>query len=346
MWALLAAIALILAGGAAQAQSSDENESGLQSCFRAAHAAIAVCSEQSNNPEQRVDCLAKARADQLECINQALSTAGNKPPENSSKTARSAPAASGAAMEAPDALKEPARADSVGSVPADDATAIERPDRTVEPAPKPMQANKLSSMTPEPSGAIRPDRTPEPALEPMQANKALEPSGEMRPETSGKRDDAPMPQPDWVVSETTSPVDYSPLVSAVIRSTAGENDGPNSFAVRCRALRTEVSLGTNGAWSVRRGNVLQVDYQIDDRPSIRQQWVLAADGKTATYKDDAVELLRSIPDGAALKIAVADKDNVRREATFQLAGLSAIRQKVAAACKWTPAPTRTSSHGR
>jgi len=201
-------------------------------------------------------------------------------------------------------------------------------------------------MTPEPSGAIRPDRTPEPALEPMQANKALEPSGEMRPETSGKRDDAPMPQPDWVVSETTSPVDYSPLVSAVIRSTAGENDGPNSFAVRCRALRTEVSLGTNGAWSVRRGNLLQVDYQIDDRPSIRQQWVLAADGKTATYKDDAVELLRSIPDGAALKIAVADKDNVRREATFQLAGLSAIRQKVAAACKWTPAPTRTSSHGR
>src|SRR6516164_9645506 len=321
MWALLAAIALILAGGAAQAQSSDENESGLQSCFRAAHAAIAVCSEQSNNPEQRVDCLAKARADQLECINQALSTAGNKPPENSSKTARSAPAASGAAMEAPDALKEPARADSVDSVPADDATAIERPDRTVEPAPKPMQANKLSSMTPEPSG-------------------------EMRPETSGKRDDAPMPQPDWVVSETTSPVDYSPLVSAVIRSTAGENDGPNSFAVRCRALRTEVSLGTNGAWSVRRGNLLQVDYQIDDRPSIRQQWVLAADGKTATYKDDAVELLRSIPDGAALKIAVADKDNVRREATFQLAGLSAIRQKVAAACKWTPAPTRTSSHGR
>jgi len=135
MWALLAAIALILAGGAAQAQSSDKNESGLQSCFRATRAAIAVCSEQSNNPEQRVDCLAKARADQLECINQALSTAGNKPPENSSKTARSAPAASGAAMEAPDALKEPAPADSVGSVPADDATAIERPDRTVEPAP-------------------------------------------------------------------------------------------------------------------------------------------------------------------------------------------------------------------
>jgi len=312
MWALLAAIALILAGGVAQAQSADENESGLESCFRAAHAAIAVCSEQPNNPEQRVDCLAKARADQLECINQALSAAGNKPPENS-KTARSAPAA----IEAPAALKAPAPVDSVGSVPTDDTAAIERPDPTPEPIP-----------------------------EPIQADKASEPSAEMRPETSSKKDDAPTPQPGWVLSETTSPVDYSPLVSAVVRATSGENDGPNSFAVRCRAQRTEVSLATNGAWGVRRGNVLQVDYQIDDRPSIRQQWMLAADGKTATYKDDAVELLRSIPDGAALKVAVADKDNVRREATFQLAGLSAIRQKIAAACKWTPAPTRTSSHGR
>src|SRR3974377_164085 len=73
MWALLAAIALILAGGVAQAQSADENESGLESCFRAAHAAIAVCSEQPNNPEQRVDCLAKARADHLEVIKQGLS---------------------------------------------------------------------------------------------------------------------------------------------------------------------------------------------------------------------------------------------------------------------------------
>ena len=349
MWALLAAIALILAGGVAQAQSADESESGLESCFRAAHAAIAVCSEQPNNPEQRVDCLAKARADQLECINRALSAAGNKPPENS-KTARSAPAAGGAATKAPDALKVPVPADSVGGVPAHDATATEQPDRTPGSTREPTEANKAPSTAPEPSGAMRPDRTPEPTSEPTQANKpasmAPEPSGAMRPETSGKKDDAPMPQRDWVVSETTSPVDYSSLVSAVIRSTSGENDGPNSFAIRCRAQRTEVSLGTNGAWGVPRGNLLQVDYQIEDRPSIQQQWILATDGKTATYKDDAVELLRSIPDGAALKVAVADKDNVRREALFQLAGLSAVRQKIAAACKWTPATARTSSDGR
>ena len=91
MWALLAAVALILAGGAAQAQSADESESGLESCFRAA-LAIAVCSELSDNSKQRVDCLAKARADQLDSIKETLSASRNKPPENSSKTG-SAPAA-------------------------------------------------------------------------------------------------------------------------------------------------------------------------------------------------------------------------------------------------------------
>ena len=347
MWVLLAAIALILAGGVAQAQSADESESGLESCFRAA-LAIAVCSEQSNNPEQRVECLAKARADQLDCIKETLSASRNKPPENSSKTG-SAPAASGAAPQAPGALKAPAPVDSVGSIPAVDATGTERPDRTPKSAPELREANKPPSKSPEPSGAMRPDRTPEPTPEPRSANKppsmALEPSA-MRPETSGKRDNAPMPQPDWIVSETTSPLDYSPLISAVIHSTAGEKDSPSSLAVRCRAQRTEVSLGTNGAWGVPRGNVIQVDYQIDDRPRIRQQWILTADGRTATYKGDAAELLRSIPDGAALKVAVADKDNIRREALFQLAGLSAIRQKVAAACKWTPATASTSTDGR
>jgi hypothetical protein len=169
----------------------------------------------------------------------------------------------------------------------------------------------------------------------------------MRPDTSGKKDDGPaMPQPDWTVSETMSPVDYSPLVGAAIRSTSDEKDGPNIFAVRCRAQRTEVSLGRNGAWAATRGNLLQVDYQIDDRARVQQQWILSADGKTATYKDDAVELLRSMPDGAALKVGVADKDNIRREAIFQLVGLSAIRQKIASACKWTPVTAKASSDRR
>jgi hypothetical protein len=148
---------------------------------------------------------------------------------------------------------------------------------------------------------------------------------------------------EWIISETTSPVDYSPLVTAVLSSTSNVKNGPNTLTVRCRAQRTELSIRTNGAWGVPRGNELLVDYQISGRPVVRQPWMLSADGKTATYKNDSVELLRSIPDGATLKIAVADRGTVRLAATFEPAGLAGVRQKVGTACKWAPPAAKTSS---
>ncbi len=89
----------------------------------------------------------------------------------------------------------------------------------------------------------------------------------------------------WVVSETTSPVDYSPLITAVIRSTSSVKDAPSTLAVRCRGLRTELLLRTEGAWRAARGSEIQVDdYQINDQPFVRLPWAVSADGKTASYK--------------------------------------------------------------
>jgi hypothetical protein len=141
-------------------------------------------------------------------------------------------------------------------------------------------------------------------------------------------------------------LDYSPLITAVIRSTSDVKDSPNTFAVRCRAQHTELSIRTDGRWGAPRGNELLVDYQINDQPIVRQPWILSTDGKTATYKNDPIELLRSIPEGATLKVALADNGNVRREATFELTGLSGVRQKVGTACKWPPVTTKTSSGKR
>jgi hypothetical protein len=148
------------------------------------------------------------------------------------------------------------------------------------------------------------------------------------------------------VSETTSPIDYSPLVAAVRHSTSNAKNGPNILAVRCRAQHTELLIRTDGAWGVPHQSDLPVEYQINDQPVVRQPWILSTDGKTATYKHDPVELLQSMPEGATLKVAVADSGNVRREATFGLGGLSDIRHKVGTACKWTPLTAKTSSEGR
>jgi hypothetical protein len=146
----------------------------------------------------------------------------------------------------------------------------------------------------------------------------------------------------WVVSETTSPVDYSPLITAVIRSTSSVKDAPNTLAVRCRGLRTELLLRMEGTWPASRASEVQVDYQIDDQPFVRLQWTVSADGKTASYKDDAVGLLRSLPENARLKISVFDRQGLGQEATFQLTGLDSVRKKIGLACKWPPTADKMS----
>src|SRR5216683_605847 len=150
----------------------------------------------------------------------------------------------------------------------------------------------------------------------------------------------------WVVSETTSPVDYSPLITAVIQSMSSVKDAPNTLAVRCRGPRTELLLRTEGVWRASRASEVQVDYQINDQPFVRLQWTMSADGKTASYKDDAVELLRSLPEGARLKIGVFDRQGPGQEATFQLTGLDSVRKKIGLACKWPPTADKMSSGKR
>jgi hypothetical protein len=147
----------------------------------------------------------------------------------------------------------------------------------------------------------------------------------------------------WVVSETTSPVDYSPLITAVIHSTSSVKDAPNTLAVRCRGSRTELLLRTEGAWRASRASEVQVDHQINDQPFVRLRWAVSADGKTASYKDDAVELLRSLPEGARLKISVfVRQEGPGQEATFQLTGLDGVRKKIGLACKWPPTADKMS----
>jgi hypothetical protein len=163
--------------------------------------------------------------------------------------------------------------------------------------------------------------------------------------TSAKTGDvAPRPEDrNWVVSETTSPVDYSPIVTAVMQVPSGVKDTPDTLMMRCRALRTELLIRTEGAWRVGRGSDVEVDYQVNNQAVVRQPWTASADGKTASYKNDAADLLQSLPEGAQLKIKVLDGPGAGHEATFHLAGLDAIRRKISAACKTL---TQMDAYGR
>ena len=168
------------------------------------------------------------------------------------------------------------------------------------------------------------------------------------PEMPARVVDVP-PKPrdtNWVVSETASPVDYAPLITAAIRLPPSVKDAPNILSIRCGGGRTELLVRTEGTWRTSRAREVRVDYQVNDQAPLRSSWTATADGKTATYKDDAAGLLQSLPEGARLKINVLDGPGLNHEATFQLAGLDTVRQKMTVACKWAPAANKIWSEQR
>jgi hypothetical protein len=217
-------------------------------------------------------------------------------------------------------LQRVPQATSVGSAPA------EKPAATAALAMPAATASRdlpTAAVLPEKPAAVAPDR---PA-------RAVE--------SPSKPADA-----DWIVSETTSPVDYAPLTTAAIRLPFTLKHAPTTLAMRCRGRRTDLLVRTEGTWRVSRAGEVQVDYQIDDQPSVRQTWTVSTDGKTASYKDDAAGFLQSLPESGRLKISVLDGPGPSHEATFQLGGLDAARGKIAAACKWAPTANKMTSEKR
>ena len=200
-----------------------------------------------------------------------------------------------------------------------------------------------------PSAAVSPDKpTSVAAPSSSQATVPDVATGAVSPDVPARAVNVPSKPPDtnWLVSETTSPVDYTPLLTAMTRLPASLKHTPNTLAVRCRGGHTELLVRTGGTWRVSRAREVQIEYQINDQPAVRLAWAASADGKTAIYKDDAVGLLQSLPEGARLKINVLDGPDTSYEATFPLAGLDAVREKIAAACKWPPAANKKSSEKR
>src|SRR3954452_19907100 len=54
----------------------------------------------------------------------------------------------------------------------------------------------------------------------------------------------------WVVSETTSPIDYSPQVSAAILARTTTEGAPSSLNIHCRRQRIGLSITSMTGWSV------------------------------------------------------------------------------------------------
>jgi Type VI secretion system VasI, EvfG, VC_A0118 len=142
--------------------------------------------------------------------------------------------------------------------------------------------------------------------------------------------------PNWIISETTSPVNYQPQITALTATRAASQDAPSSLAVHCRAHRTELIVSTTGSWKQVPDGDVKVVHRINEEPSVEQRWRTVETGKGLAFPGDVVRFLRSIPDGGRILVKVYAGKSLPSESTFQLAGLDAVRRKIAMACNWPP----------
>jgi hypothetical protein len=138
----------------------------------------------------------------------------------------------------------------------------------------------------------------------------------------------------WIVSETTSPVDYTPIVAANT-SSRGLDGSSMQLSIFCRNGRTEIVI-TGSALS-RKGEDYAVTYSINGNQPVRVAAGSPSFGTGVALQGDVVRLLQSFPDEGEIAIHLSTRTAAAVDRSFSLGGLKTVREKIAAACKWPSA---------
>ena len=133
----------------------------------------------------------------------------------------------------------------------------------------------------------------------------------------------------WIISETTSPVNYAPIVTATTSSREGSL---TQLAIYCRGGRTELVVSGSGVSDGSAG--LTIYYSINDGQQAQVAATSPLFGGGAAFTGDIVRLLQSFPEDGHIAIRVAPRAGAAQDGLFSLGGLKTVREKIAAACRW------------
>ena len=139
----------------------------------------------------------------------------------------------------------------------------------------------------------------------------------------------------WIVSETTSPVNYTPIVTATTSSRGGSNGSSMQLSIFCRDGRTELVVA--GPAVSRSGAEYAVSYRINGGQPVRLAAGSPSFGTGAAFTGDVVRLLQSLPEEGEIAVRLATRTGAAHDGRFSLGGLKMVREKIAVACKWPQA---------
>jgi len=142
----------------------------------------------------------------------------------------------------------------------------------------------------------------------------------------------PAPASHWTISETISPLDYTPIVLAVTSSRTASSS--LQLSLSCRGGRTEFVIAGLG---IVRTEDYTVSYRINDGGSVTTAVGKPIFGTRIAFKTDVVRLLQSLPDEGYISVRLTPRTGPASEGQFSLSGSKVVRDKLAAACKWPQA---------
>jgi len=147
-------------------------------------------------------------------------------------------------------------------------------------------------------------------------------------QAAAQQADQPKAIQEWSIEDSKSSVDGSPEVFATLTS----EDGRSELIIRCKDRKTQLAVLPSGLFALERGTVL---LQINDGPAVTASWSASSNSK-GLFAPNAVALIKSLPDGGKIFVRATGLSRQADDATFQLGAVTAVKNRVSAACKWPP----------
>jgi hypothetical protein len=136
----------------------------------------------------------------------------------------------------------------------------------------------------------------------------------------------------WIFSETTSPIDYSPVVIASVTASGAGDGAGMKLSIACRGTSTSLALAAPGVLPASGGYT--VSYAVDGATPTTLAAAAAPSGTGIDLRTDVVRLLESLPDQGEIAFRIVVHRGGMSEGRYSLPRLKAARERMAVSCKW------------
>jgi hypothetical protein len=137
---------------------------------------------------------------------------------------------------------------------------------------------------------------------------------------------------EWIVSQTTSPLDYSPVAIASTTFKAGPDGSFLQLSIQCRGGRTELVLASPSLVPQREDNV--VSYSINGAAPIALLTAASQSGIGLAVRGDVVQLLTSLPESGQIAFRAGPRQGKAVEGRYALPNLKSVLNRLASPCNW------------